>query len=116
MYGVAISRYNFSLMATPVDSMKLHQRILLVVTLTVLLLGLAAHSLPVSLCGCLNTPDDTTSASYLDVCLVCQLQTGIHTSVHASSLSNDQVYEESDHPRLKPLEHTIQVLHPPTTI
>jgi hypothetical protein len=93
--------------------MKLHQRIFLAATLTLLLVGLAAHSLPVSLCGCTSTSQEETSSSNLDLCLVCQLQVGIYTSACPACLIHDDVFHVSNHPGLNPLERAISILHPP---
>lgn len=90
------------------------QRLLLITILTSMVLGLAAHSLPVDLCTC-GTPSGEDAASPItpDLCLVCQLESGVHTPALSSGLVSDLVFQVSDQPALTPLEHTVQVLHPP---
>lgn len=94
------------------ERMNLHRRLFLTLTLTLLLFGLAAHSLSVaSLCGCMSAPQD--SAANLDLCLVCQLQTGIHTSPSPECPNGDGALYLNNQPALNLLEHTVPILHPP---
>jgi hypothetical protein len=113
MYGIAISRYNLSQMTSQLNDMKLHQRILLAATLILFLFGLAVHSQPASPCGCTFVAQDETSASNLDLCLVCQLQIGIYTTSCPVCPIHDGAFHISNLLALYPLERAISILHPP---
>jgi len=82
------------------------RRFLLVTLLTLLLLGLAVHSLPVSLCEC-GTPPDKTGSLNVDFCLVCQLQDV------ATGTALETVFSMNKQPLVNPLEYVRSVLHPP---
>lgn len=98
------------------DNMKINHRFLLAITLILLVFGLAAHSLPaVSLCECVSASLDEASTSNLDLCLICQLQTGIHTTSYSASPNRDRIFHHHSQLILNPLEYVTPVLHPPTT-
>lgn len=95
--------------------LKNHHRILLVLTLGLLTLGLAAHSLPIpSLCACVSPAKDAGNAAPMDACLACLLQAGIYRpgvqllNISANSLHMDELAIPGA------LEHPIQITHPPT--
>ena len=90
------------------------RRLLLAVTLTLLLFGLAAHSLPTSsLCGCVSVPQEGSGASNPDLCLICQLQTGIYTSPRPASPNRENTFHASEQRPLNALECVFSVLHHP---
>ena len=93
--------------------MHLLRRTLLAMILTLLLLGLVAHSLPVTLCGCAKLANESDTAWNPDLCLVCQLQAGIHLSVYNAGLNQEIALRMDDRSVLNPLNHTSRVLHPP---
>lgn len=95
--------------------LKNHHRILLVLTLGLLALGLAAHSLPIpSLCACVSPANDAGNGAPVDACLACLLQDGIYKpgeqllNISAYSLGMDELAIPGA------LEHPIQIAHPPT--
>ena len=101
-------------MAALLDDMNVHRTFLLAITLTLLVFGLTAHSLPaISLCGCVTTPEDGTGVSNLDLCLICQLQTGVHTLSCPTGPNHKNAFHAIDQLSLNPLERVFPVLHPP---
>ena len=93
--------------------MHLIRRTLLAIVLTLFLLGLVAHLLPVALCGCATLAGESDAGSNPDLCLVCQLQAGIHISVQYTGLNHETALKIYDRSVLKPLNHVSRVLHPP---
>lgn len=93
--------------------MHLFRQILLTMLLTLFLLGLVAHSLPVTLCGCARLADNNDAASNPDLCLVCQLQAGIHLSSYSANHHQEIVFTIDDWYVLNPLIHASRVVHPP---
>jgi hypothetical protein len=87
------------------------RRMLLTITLTMLLLGLVAHSLPVPLCECATL--ERSAASNPDFCMFCQLQSGVHLSEFAAYHTVDSVYLVGHQSPLHPLEYVFSVLRPP---
>jgi hypothetical protein len=92
-----------------------YHRILLFLTLSLLVLGLAAHSLPrTDLCACGNPADNPGNAAPMDACLACLLQAGIFSpgvqqlNTSAYSLRMDDLAS----PRA--LDHPVKITHPPT--
>ena len=98
----------------PGETMNTSQRLFLAVTLCLLLFGLMAHSMPSSsLCSCAEIQDNTDIASGSDVCLVCQLQSGI-IDISFSSLFSKSILAGANSPaESTPLEHGDQISHPP---
>jgi hypothetical protein len=90
--------------------MNIQQRLFLVFTLSVLLLGLVAHSIP-SVCSCVVFSESRTGSS--DTCMVCQLQAGAQVS-SLLMLSPDRETSDavSSHFPI-PLEYSIPVFIPP---
>lgn len=95
--------------------MKTQQLLFLTLILGVLLLGLAAHAIPAtSLCVCTDRAGDVPRAAGFDICLVCQLQTGIILSVILPLLPESNlvglIYVSSQVPQ----KHATRIPHPPT--
>ena len=94
--------------------MNMPQRFSLVFTLSLLLLGLSAHSVPsVSVCACADISESQTGSLGLDACLVCQLQTGIQASSVSALSPGDEMPEVVSILFLIPLEHTTRISRPP---
>jgi hypothetical protein len=94
--------------------MNIPQRFFLVITLSLLLLGLAAHAVPsVSVCACADISESQTGSSELDACLVCQLQTGVQVSSISMLSPGDKMLEVASTLFLIPLEHTTRIPRPP---
>ncbi|MCG2787783.1 MAG: hypothetical protein L6461_22065 [Anaerolineae bacterium] len=94
--------------------MNIPQRFFLVFTLSLLLLGLAAHAVPSgSVCACADVSESQTGSPGLDACLVCQLQTGIQVSSVSVLSPGDEMPEVASILFLIPLEHTTQISRPP---
>jgi hypothetical protein len=94
--------------------MTMPQRFFLVFTLTMLLLGLAAHSMPfVSVCACADISEAQAGTSGLDACLVCQLQTGVQVSSVSTLSSGDELPSMDNAPFPVPQEHVARIPHPP---
>lgn len=97
--------------------LKNNHRILLVLTLVLLTLGLAVHSLPIpSLCACVSPANDAGNAALMDACLACLLQTGIYgpgvqlLNIRANPLRMDELAIPGA------LEQPVQIAHPPTFV
>jgi hypothetical protein len=88
------------------------RRFLLVTLLALLLVGFAAHSLPVSLCEC-GTPLEKADALNIDFCLVCQLQAGVRVQDVATSTALETMLSMNDQPFVDPWEYVRSVLRPP---
>jgi hypothetical protein len=98
----------------PAELMNISQRFLLVFTLSLLLLGLAAHAVPsVSVCACADISESQAGSPGLDACLVCQLQTGIQVSSVSALAPGDEISEVVSILFLIPLEHATQISRPP---
>jgi len=94
--------------------MNSHQRFFLALTLSLLLLGLAAHSAPAaSLCACTNVPDSANGALELEACLVCQLQTGVQVSTVSPFHLDSKLPGANNFPSSLPLKHADKIIHPP---
>lgn len=94
-------------------NLSLHQRFLMAATLMLLLFGLAAHSFPTSLREYATLPQEESGASNLNLCLVYQLQTGIHQPQLPALLSHDIALHVSDQLALNLLEFVFPVFQPP---
>ena len=87
---------------------------MLIVTLALLLVGLSAHLLPAaSLCDCVSQFQEDARASNPDLCLVCQLQTGIHSALSPADPNHEMVQQVNIRINLRSLERAFPVLHPP---
>ena len=90
------------------------RRFFLVFTLTMLLLGLAAHSVPsVSVCACADYSEGQTGSSGLDACLVCQLKAGAQVSSVSTLSPGDELPGVDSTLFLILLEHATRIPHPP---
>ena len=86
----------------------------MLVTLILIMIGLSAHLLPgASLCTCVSKTSEGPRASNFDLCLVCQLQTGIHASSRLADLTPEITPRISTMLTSRILEHASSVLHPP---
>ena len=92
------------------------QRFFLILTLSLLLLGLAAHSAPASLCACADSLDDAKSTSGLDACLVCQLETGAYATLVLVVLPDNKPSSVNNAASLSPLKHAAEIPHPPIVL
>ncbi len=97
--------------------MKTNHLFLLVLTLSLFLVALTAHSIPASsLCVCIEPAGSVARTSGLEACLVCQLQTGVVTAT-ISPIVPDDVLVEVDCPSSQsPQKHADQIPHPPSLI
>ena len=103
----------YSLDCNFIFDMSLNQRFLLAATLILLLFGLTAHAVPISLCECATALLDNSNASNPDFCLVCQLQTAFHKP-HFSTVLNPLIaFNMSGEYSLNSLDLTYSVLRPP---
>lgn len=94
--------------------MNVFKRILLGATLALMIFGLSAHSFPaISLCKCITTPADDAGASDVELCLVCQMQSGVHVPPIPTYLHHDITIQTDNRLELYPLERVFPVLHPP---
>jgi len=94
--------------------MKTSWRVFLALTLSLLLLGLAAHSVPaIPTCACVNNLNESNTSFGLEACLVCQLQTGVCITANLSDLP-DNIPAGGKNPfRPSPLKHAAEISHPP---
>jgi len=89
-------------------------RVLLIVTLALFLVGLSAHVLPAApLCECVSRAQEDARSSNLDTCLVCQLQTGIHSAPCLADPNHEIAQQVNIRLNLRSLERVFPVLHPP---
>jgi hypothetical protein len=94
--------------------MNISQRLILTLTLCMLMIGLAAHSVSaVSLCACVEATEGGNSASGPDACLVCQLQTGILTASLPTPMAGGKSPGVIHLPIRIPLERADRISHPP---
>ena len=94
--------------------MKTKHAVLLAITLSVFLFALAAHAIPSNpICICTEPAGEAPRAAGFDLCLVCQLQTGVIVSVNVPLLPEgsfvDLIYVSS----LVPQKHAARIPHPP---
>jgi hypothetical protein len=91
------------------------RHILILLILSLLVLGLTAHSLPTAaLCACVNPSDDTGSAPPMEACLVCLLQAGVCCPYSQTISTSANLRNMDEIPSPNPLEHPIRITHPPT--
>jgi hypothetical protein len=89
-------------------------RVLLIVTLAFLLVGLSAHLFPAaSLCECLSQSQEDARATNLDLCLICQLQTGIHSAPCPTDPNHEIIQQVNIRINLHSLERAFPILRPP---
>ena len=88
------------------------QRFCLVITLCLLLFGLAVHTVPSS-CSCNETRLDTSFPSGAESCLVCQLQSGLIDTSSKAPFSDRAVFTIDNQAESSPLEYADQISHPP---
>jgi hypothetical protein len=94
--------------------MNIPQRFFLVFTLSLLLLGLAAHAVPSgSVCACADISESQAGSPGLDACLACQLQAGVQVFSVSALSPGDETPEVVSILFLIPLEHTTQISRPP---
>lgn len=94
--------------------MNIFQRLFLIVTMILLLFGSLSHVLPAgALCECLSQPQKDTNSSNFDLCLVCQMQSGMLSEVLPIALNHEIASQVSVKLALSPLEYVFPVLHPP---
>jgi len=97
--------------------MKTQHLLFLAITLSVSLLALTAHSIPTnSLCVCTDRAGDTTRTAGLDLCLVCQLQTGVIVSVILLILPDGGLAGLNYASSQIPEKHATRIPHPPALI
>lgn len=95
--------------------MKTKHLVLLAITLSVFVLALAAHSIPTnSLCVCTDRAGDATRTAGFDLCLVCQLQTGVIVSVILPLLPEGGWVGLNYVSSQVPQKHVARIPHPPT--
>ena len=94
--------------------MNISQRLILTLTLCLLMIGLAAHSVPaVSLCTCVEETEGGNGVSEVDACLVCQLQSGVLTAALPTPMAGGKLPGVIHLPIRIPLERADQISHPP---
>jgi len=97
--------------------MKISQRLILILTLCLLMIGLTAHSASaVSLCACVEATEDGNGESGVDACLVCQLQIGMLTASLPTPMAGGKSPGVIHLPIRIPLEQADQISHPPILI
>jgi hypothetical protein len=95
--------------------MKTQQLLFLVLTLSVFLLGLAAHAIPSNLlCVCTDRAGDAPRTAGFDLCLVCQLQTGVIVSVILPLLPEGGLVGLNYLSSQIQQKHATLIPHPPT--
>ena len=94
--------------------MNISQRLILILTLCLLMIGLAAHSAStVSLCACVEATEGGNGASGADACLVCQLQTGVLAASLPTPMAGGKSPGVIHLPTRIPLERADRISHPP---
>lgn len=94
--------------------MKISKRLILILTLCLLMIGLAAHSASaVSLCACIEATEGGNDASGVDACLVCQLQSGVLTVSLPTPMAGGKSPGVIRLPIRIPLERADKISHPP---
>ncbi|OGO27829.1 MAG: hypothetical protein A2Z16_02050 [Chloroflexi bacterium RBG_16_54_18] len=92
-----------------------YPRILLALTLGLLVLGLAAHSLPIpSLCACVSPANDAGYAASMDACLACLLHTGIYIPGFQQLNKSASLPRMVEFSGLSARELHLEITHPPT--
>lgn len=95
--------------------MKTKHLLFLVLTLSVFLLGLAAHAVPAnSLCVCTDRAGDAPRTTGFDICLVCQLQAGVIVSVILPLFPEGGMVGLNYVSSQIPQKHAARIPHPPT--
>lgn len=90
------------------------QRLILTLTLCLLMVGLAAHSASaIPLCNCVDATEGGSDASGVDVCLVCQLQSGVLTASFPTPIADGKSPGVIHLPTRIPLERATRISHPP---
>jgi len=94
--------------------MNISQRLVLILTLCLLMIGLAAHSVSAaSLCACVDTTEGGNCASGVEACLVCQLQSGVLTASLPTPMAGGKLPGVIRLPIRIPLERAERISHPP---
>ena len=92
-------------------------RLLLLLTLALLLIGLAAHTAPdSSLCECTDGSLAQSGNIGLEGCLVCQLQNGVALAPGPGNLPEQRSSSAPAPVSLKPLEYSLSIIHPPISL
>ena len=104
--------YNRFMNGGPVlESMNTPQRFFIILTLSLLLLGLVGHNLSVaSFSAC---SENQIGGAGLDACLVCQLQTGVYVTSGPPNLAANEPLNVNSSAGLPPQEHAVEISHPP---
>ena len=94
--------------------MNFYRVFLLAVTLTFLCVGLVSHSLPAnSPCECISLQRNDANTSGFGHCLICQLQTGVHTLFNPAIPHYKSAFPIDHQLARNAIERALPILHPP---